>query len=91
MLSPDLDEINSETAIETYFEFESDIHRIARFKFVKRLGGEPSILLTVSDIEFAGPLTLKAAGRGGLGVIIHNVCVLHRGNALILTKRNNLV
>lgn len=55
MLNPDLDGIDSETAIETFFEFESDIHRIARLEFVKRLGGEPPILLTVSDVEMAVP------------------------------------
>jgi hypothetical protein len=55
LLNPNLDEIDSETAIETFFEFESDIHRIARLEFVKRLGGEPPILLTVSDVEMAEP------------------------------------
>jgi hypothetical protein len=54
LAGPDLDEIESETALETFFEFESDIHRIARLEFVKRLGGEPPILLTISDIESAG-------------------------------------
>ncbi len=29
MLNPDLDTIDSELAIETYAEFEADIHRIA--------------------------------------------------------------
>jgi hypothetical protein len=56
-LNPDLDDIDRETAIETFFEFESDIHRIARLEFVKRLGGEPPILLTVSDVEMADPPT----------------------------------
>ena len=64
MLNPDLDEIDSETAIETFFQFESDIHRIARLEFVKRLGGEPPVLLTVSDIEAAGPLTKKDVEDG---------------------------
>lgn len=54
ILSPDMDEIDSETAIETFSEFESDIHRIARREFLGRLGGEPPILITVSDIESAG-------------------------------------
>jgi len=54
LLSPDLDEIDSETAIETFFEFENHIHRIARLEFVKRLGGEPPILLTIADLESAG-------------------------------------
>jgi hypothetical protein len=53
LLSPDLDEIDSETALETFFAFESVIHRVARREFVKRLGGEPPILLTVSDVEDA--------------------------------------
>ena len=57
LLNPDLDEIDSETAVETFFEFEADIHRIAHMEFVKRLGGEPPILLTVSDVETAGPQT----------------------------------
>jgi hypothetical protein len=60
LLNPDLDEIDRETAMETFFEFESDIHRIARLEFVKRLGGEPPILLTVADIEAAGPLVKKS-------------------------------
>lgn len=51
LLNPDLDEIDSETAIETFFEFERDIHRVAHLEFVKRLGGEPPILLTVDDVE----------------------------------------
>lgn len=59
LLNPDLDEIDSETAMETFFEFETDVHHIARLEFVKRLGGEPPVLLTVSDIEAAGPLSRK--------------------------------
>jgi hypothetical protein len=51
MLNPDLDGIDSETAIEVFLEFESDIHRIAQREFVKRLGGEPPILLTAADVE----------------------------------------
>lgn len=51
MLNPDLDGIDSETAIEVFIEFESDIHRIAQLEFVKRLGGEPPILLTAADVE----------------------------------------
>lgn len=54
LLDPDLDEIDSDTALETYFEFEAEIHRIARLEFVKRLGGEPPVLLTVDDVESAG-------------------------------------
>ena len=49
-ISPDLDGIDSDTAIETYGEFESDIHRIARREFVSRLGGEPPVLLTAADV-----------------------------------------
>ena len=60
LLNPDLDEIDSETAMDTFFEFETDIHRIARLEFVKRLGGEPPILLTVSDMEATGPLARTA-------------------------------
>jgi hypothetical protein len=55
MLNPDLDVIDSEAAVETFIEFELDIYRIAQLEFVKRLGEEPPILLTVSDVEMAGP------------------------------------
>jgi hypothetical protein len=51
MLNPDLDGIDSETALEVFIEFETDIHRIAQREFVKRLGGEPPILLTAADVE----------------------------------------
>lgn len=51
MLNPELDGIDIETAIEAFIEFESDIHRIAQLEFVKRLGGEPPILLTAADVE----------------------------------------
>jgi len=51
LLNPDLEGIDSETAIETYIEFESDIHRIARREFVSRLGGEPPVLLTAADVS----------------------------------------
>ncbi|WP_161731807.1 DUF1488 family protein [Sphingobium yanoikuyae] len=51
MLNPELDGIDSETALETFMEFEADIHRIARREFVKRLGGEPPILITSADLE----------------------------------------
>jgi hypothetical protein len=37
--------------LEIFIEFEADIHRIAQLGFVKRLGGEPPILLTVADVE----------------------------------------
>ena len=51
MLNPELDAIDPETAIEVFVEFESDIHRIAQREFVKRLGGEPPILLTSADLD----------------------------------------
>lgn len=51
LLNPELDAIDSETAIEVFVEFESDIHRIAQREFVKRLGGEPPILLTSADLD----------------------------------------
>ena len=47
---PDLDGIDSETALETFAEFEPDIHRIALREFVSRLGGEPPLLLSAADI-----------------------------------------
>ena len=50
LLNPALDAIDRDTAIETFIEFESDIHRIARREFVSRLGGEPPILLTAADV-----------------------------------------
>ncbi len=51
LLNPDLEDIDHETALEVFVEFESDIHLIARREFIKRLGGEPPILLTASDLE----------------------------------------
>ena len=51
MLNPDLYAIDSETALETFTVFEADIHRIALREFVKRLGGEPPILLTSVDLD----------------------------------------
>lgn len=51
LLNPELEAIDLETALETFVEFESDIHRIAQREFVKRLGGEPPILLTSADLD----------------------------------------
>ncbi|TPG21797.1 DUF1488 family protein [Sphingomonas koreensis] len=51
MLNPDLDGIDGDYALEIFTEFETDIHRIALLEFVKRLGGEPPILLTAADVE----------------------------------------
>lgn len=51
LIDPDLEGIDRDTAIETYLEFESDIHRIARREFVSRLGGEPPLLLTAADVS----------------------------------------
>ncbi|TPG14681.1 DUF1488 family protein [Sphingomonas koreensis] len=51
MLNPDLDGIDGDYALEIFSEFEADIHRIALLEFVKRLGGEPPILLTAADVE----------------------------------------
>jgi hypothetical protein len=51
MLNPELEGIDPETAVEVFIEFESDIHRIAQREFVKRLGGEPPILLTRFSVE----------------------------------------
>lgn len=50
LLNPDLDAIDPDTALETFIEFEADIHRIAQREFVKRLGGEPPILITSADV-----------------------------------------
>ena len=50
LLNPDLEGMDGELALETFLEFEADIHRIARLEFVKRLGGEPPILLTAADM-----------------------------------------
>jgi hypothetical protein len=51
LLDPELDSIDRETAIEVFIEHEANIHRIALREFVKRLGGEPPILLTAADVE----------------------------------------
>jgi hypothetical protein len=51
LLDPDRDTLDRETALEVFIEFESDIHRIAQREFVKRLSGEPPILLTAADVE----------------------------------------
>jgi hypothetical protein len=51
LLGPDLESIDRETAVEVFIEHESDIHRIARREFIKRLGGEPPILLTAADLD----------------------------------------
>ncbi|WP_174297528.1 DUF1488 family protein [Sphingomonas bacterium] len=51
LLDPNRDTLDRETALEVFIEFESDIHRIAQREFVKRLGGEPPILLTAADVE----------------------------------------
>ncbi|MFD1951239.1 hypothetical protein ACFSGX_10735 [Sphingomonas arantia] len=48
---PDLDMLDYETALEVFADFEGHIHRIAQREFVKRLGGEPPILLTTADVE----------------------------------------
>lgn len=46
LVDPTLDRIVSQTATEAFEEHEEDIHRIAFRELVKRLGGEPPILLT---------------------------------------------
>ncbi len=51
LLNPEFHALDPETAIEVFVEFESDIHRIAQREFVKRLGGEPPILLTSADLD----------------------------------------
>lgn len=51
LLDPSLDGIDSETALETFEEYREAIHRIALREFVKRLGGEPPILLTSADLD----------------------------------------
>ncbi|BCA62753.1 hypothetical protein HMP09_1987 [Sphingomonas sp. HMP9] len=51
LLNPELDGVDPETALETFVEYETDIHRIALREFVKRLGGEPPILLTSADLD----------------------------------------
>ncbi|RZM35192.1 MAG: DUF1488 family protein [Sphingomonas sp.] len=50
LVNPDLDGIDRDTAIDTFLEFEPDIHLLARREFVSRLGGEPPILLTAADV-----------------------------------------
>jgi hypothetical protein len=51
LLNPDFDSIDREMALEVFVEFEADIHRIAQREFVKRLGGEPPVLITAADME----------------------------------------
>ena len=51
LLNPEFESLDRETALETFVEFEADIHRIAQREFVKRLGGEPPLLITVADVE----------------------------------------
>lgn len=50
LFNPEVEAIDRETAIETFIEYEADIHRIAHREFVSRLGGEPPILLTAADV-----------------------------------------
>lgn len=51
LVNPELEAIDPETATQVFIEFESDIHRIAQREFVKRLSGEPPILLTSADLD----------------------------------------
>ena len=51
LLNPEFESLDRETALETFVEFEADIHRIAQREFVKRLGGEPPLLITAADVE----------------------------------------
>lgn len=41
LLDPDRGHISPELAVETFFEFEADIHRIAQLEFRKRAGESP--------------------------------------------------
>ena len=50
LLNPEFEGLDRETAMETFVEFEADIHRIAQREFVKRLGGEPPLLITAADV-----------------------------------------
>jgi hypothetical protein len=51
MIDADFGGIDPETALEAFDEHEERIHRIALREFVKRLGGEPPILLTSADLD----------------------------------------
>lgn len=51
LVDPNLEGIDPQTALEAFEEHEDSIHRIALCEFVKRLGGEPPILLTSADLE----------------------------------------
>ncbi|RYY26164.1 MAG: DUF1488 family protein [Sphingomonadales bacterium] len=51
LIDPNLEGIDSETAVEAFNEHEEEIHRIALREFVKRLGGEPPILLTSAHLD----------------------------------------
>ena len=63
MLNPELDSLDSELAPETFIEFESGIHRIARLEFVKRLGGEPRGGLRLNSLP-----EIVAAATEGAGI-----------------------
>lgn len=51
LANSELDGIDRDTAIDSFVEFEPDIHLLARREFVSRLGGEPPILLTAADVS----------------------------------------
>ena len=51
MLDPEFESLDRVTALETFVDLEADIHRIAQREFVKRLGGEPPLLITAADVE----------------------------------------
>jgi Protein of unknown function (DUF1488) len=51
LIDPSLDGIDPDTAMEAFEEHEAAIHRIGLREFVKRLGGEPPILLTSADLD----------------------------------------
>lgn len=50
LLNPDLDDVGDNTAIETYIEFETDIHRIAHGEFGRQRGGGSPILITAAEV-----------------------------------------
>lgn len=51
MLNPDRAHLDAEMAIETFDEFEADIHRIAQRAYRMKRGGDRPIMILVEDVE----------------------------------------
>lgn len=51
LLNPGLTTLDRDAALETFVEFEADIHRIAQRELVKGFGGEPPTVITAADVQ----------------------------------------